>query len=147
MGLSTPEEVRNLNRKAIGTENVSGYNQNSPPKSVYQLLDTILKELWELNKWKSYIVYNYFENMDTLFKKSYDVLRMGGYFCLITGNNTICEVQIPTYKILTQIAENNGFELVEMSRDKIRNRTLPPNRNHNGGIIKEEWITIFKRRQ
>ena len=36
-------------------------------------------------------------------------------------------------------------ELVELSRDKIRNRSLPPHRNHNGGIIKEEWITVFRK--
>jgi len=38
---------------------------------------------------------------------------------LITGNNTICGDQIPTYKIPTQIAENNGFKLVETVKDKL----------------------------
>ena len=144
LDLATPEEVRQLNKKTIGTENILASNYNSKPKCENRLLNTILNKIWKVDKKKSYIVYNYFEDMNNIFKESHDILKIGGHFCLITGNNTICEVQIPTYKILTQIAENNGFTLVEMGKDKIRNRLLPPDRNHNGGIIKEEWISVFK---
>ena len=145
LGLATPEEVRYLNKQVIGTENISGSNCNSTPKSENRPLNTILNKICKINKKKSYIIYNYFENMRSVFKESYSVLKIGGHFCLITGNNTICGVQIPTYKILAHIAENNGFKLVEIGRDEIRNRSLPPDRNHNGGIIKEEWITVFRK--
>lgn len=145
LGLATPEEVRYLNKLAIGTENISGSNYDSKPNSDSRLLDLTLNKIWKINKKKFYIIYNYFKNMNHIFRESHKMLKMGGHFCLITGNNTICGVQIPTYKILTNIAKNNGFNLVETARDKIRNRSLPPNRNHNGGIIKEEWITVFRK--
>lgn len=145
LGLATPEEVRHLNKQAIGTENIPYSNDNSPPKTENRLLDTILGKLWKINPKKSYIVYNYFENMKTTFKECNRVLKTDGYFCLITGNNTICGVQIPTYKILTYIMENIGFKLVEIGKDEIRNRALPPERNHNGGIIKDEWISVFRK--
>lgn len=145
LSLATPEEVKYLNKQTIGTENISRGNYNSIPKSENQLLNKILNKIWRINKKKSYIVYNYFENMKSIFKESYNVLKIGGHFCLITGNNTICGIQIPTYKILIYIAGNNGFKLIKMGRDKIRNRSLPPNRNHDGGIIKEEWITVFQK--
>jgi len=145
LDLATPEEVRSLNRQAIGTENISGSNYNSIPKSKNKLLNTILHKIWKINKKKSYIVYNYFENMKSIFKESYNVLKKRGHFCLITGNNTICGIQIPTYKILAHIAKENGFDFVEIGKDEIRNRSLPPDRNHSGGIIKEEWITVFRK--
>ena len=145
LSLATPEEVRCLNKQAIGTENVSGSNHNSMPKSKNQTLDRILRKIWKVNKKKSYIIYNYFKNMTSIFKEFYNVLGIKGHFCLVTGNNTICGVKIPTYKILAQIAKNNGFKLVEIVKDRIRYRSLPPNRNHKGGIIKEEWITVFQR--
>ena len=145
LSLATPEEIRKLNKQAIGTENISGGNYNTLPKSEYCYLNTVLNKIWKIDKKKSHIVYNYFKNMKHILKESYNVLKIGGHFCLITGSNTICGVQIPTYKILTHIAKNNGFELVEIGRDEIKNRALPPDRNHNGGIIKEEWITVFRK--
>lgn len=145
LSLATPEEVKYLNKQTIGTENISTGDYNSIPKSENQLLNKILNKIWKTNKKKSYIVYNYFENMKSIFKESYNVLRIGGHFCLITGSNTICGTQIPTYKILTYIAENHGFKLVELGRDEIKNRALSPNRNHKGGIIKEEWVTVFRK--
>jgi DNA modification methylase len=147
LGLATPEEVRDLNKRAIGTETILGYNYNFMPKSEIQPLNAILHKIWRMNKKKSYIVYNYFENMKIVLKECYSVLKTGGYFCLITGCNTICGLEIPSYKILAHIAKDNGFELIEVIRDEIKNRSLPPKRNHNGGIIKEEWITVFQKRR
>jgi len=145
LGLATPEEVRKLNKQAIGTENISGCNYNTLPKGESPYLNTIINKIWKMDKKKSYIVYNYFENMESILKDFYNVLEPGGHFCLITGCNTICGIHIQTYKIIAHIAENNGFKLVELGRDKIKNRALPPERNHRGGIIKEEWITVFQK--
>ena len=145
LGLSSPEEVRFLKKQALGTENLSGINYNLIPQSDNPILSPMLNKIWKLNKKKSYIVHNYFENMKWIFEEFYKVLKKGKHFCLITGNNTICGEQILTYKILTQIAENIGFNLVEICKDEIRNRLLPPTRNHSAGIIKEEWITIYRK--
>ena len=143
--LATPEQVKELKRRCLGTECISSRDHDSPPKTRYLTLKSILKEMWKIDKRSSYIVHRYFENMNDVFRESNKVLKKGGHFCLITGNNTICGINIPTWKILTHIAKENGFKLVEIVRDEIRNRLLPPNRNHNGGIIKEEWITVFKK--
>jgi DNA modification methylase len=145
LGLATPQEVRKLDKQAIGTENIAWNNCNFMPKADIPVLNAIIKKIWYINKKKSYIVYSYFENMKKIFEELYNVLKTNGYFCLITGCNTICGVQIPTYEILIQIAEKNGFKLIEVGRDEIKNRALPPNRSHNSGIIKEEWITIFQK--
>ena len=145
LGLSTPAGVRFLNKQAIGTETISGYSYNSPPKVEDERLNNILKEMWHKNRKKAYIVYNYFENMKMVFKEIAAILKDNKYFVLVTGCNTICEVKIPTYKILTHIANMYNFECVEIVKDEIRNRNLPPKRNHNGGVIKEEWITVYQK--
>lgn len=145
LGLATPEEVGKLNMHAIGTERISGYNYNILPKSDYRYLNTILSKIWKIDRKKSYIVYDYFENMKQVLNQFYKVLKNRRHFCLITGCNTICGVHILAYKIIIQIAENSGFKVVELGCDKIKNRALPPKRNHKGGIIKEEWITVFQK--
>ena len=147
LGLATPEDVKQFNKQTIGTESISGIKHIYVPKSEIQLLNSIIKKIWQKSKPKSYITYNYFENMKFILKELYNVLKADGHFCLIIGCNTICGIKIPTYKIIIQIAEDNGFKLVEIGKDKIKNRYLPPNRNHSGGIIKEEWITVFQKRR
>ena len=147
LGLATQEDVKQFNKQAIGTENISGIKYISVPKSEIQLINSIIKKVWQKSKPRSYITFNYFENMKFIIKELYKVLRTNGHFCLITGCNTICGIKIPTYKILIKIAEDIGFTLVEIGKDKIKSRSLPPNRNHSGGIIKEEWITVFQKRR
>ncbi len=145
LGLATPEEVKFLKQQAIGTENLFGINYDSIPKNEAQLLNTTCNRIREINRTKSSIVHKYFENMRLVFEESYKVLESGRHLCLVTGNNTICGVQVPTYKILADIAEAIGFKIVEIGIDEIKDRALPPNRNHDGGIIKEEWITVFQK--
>ncbi len=157
-GLATPNEIKSLRKEAIGSENTSGADYDCIPKSDNKLLNVVLNKIWKKNenlskerirvaRQKAYIIHNFFENMKSVFKEFNEVLNPDGSFCLISGNNNICETQIQTYRILAQLAEKSGFELVEINRDEIRNRALPPGRNHNAGIIKEEWITVFRRRK
>lgn len=149
IGLSTTEEALCLKKKAIGTETCLGKTPNVLAMSKSTLLNKVLREIWKrpnkMSRTKAHMASKYFSDMETVLSECYQVLKPEGHFCLITGNNTICEVEIPTYKILAQIALTRGFTLVEMNRDEIKNRALPPDRKHNGGVIKEEWITVFEK--
>lgn len=145
LGLATPEETLYLKRQAIGAENTFGIDHNSTLKNEIQILNKVCDAISEMDKTKSAIVYKYFQDMKLVFDQCSSVLKEDGYFCLITGNNTICGIHVPTGKILSHIAETTGFKVLERGRDKIRDRVLPPGRNHNGGIIREEWITVFKK--
>jgi hypothetical protein len=150
LGLATPEKVNELKRRAIGTENVSSFDCGEIPESDFALLNLVIRNVWSksnlMSKEKAYIIWQYFESMKTVFDHIHNVMKTGGVFCLVTGNNTICEVQIPTYKILAQMANDCGFIILDNYRDEIKNRSLFPERNHKCGLIKEEWITIFRKR-
>jgi DNA modification methylase len=145
LGLATPEEIRKLEKRAIGTEIVSGPDQEreSPPQS--KALDVILGSISRIDRKKGVIVWNYFKNMTTVLEQCKAVLNTNGHLCLVTGDNTICNTRIPTHRILNSVARDIGFELVERVRNKIRTRTLPPKRNHGAGFIKEEWITVYRK--
>ena len=145
LGITTPEEIKHLKKQAIGTEHLYGIVPDSTLLNKVLLLNSVYGEIGQINKTKASIVHKYFDNMKRVFEESQKVLERKGHFCLIAGNNNICGVQVPTHKILSDIAEATGFKIVEIGRDKIRDRSLPPNRNHNGGIIKEEWVTVFEK--
>ncbi len=72
LGLLTPEEVRYLNKRIIGSERISGLSHNSKPNSKDRLLNTTFNKIWKINTHKSYIVYNYFESMNSIFKDTYN---------------------------------------------------------------------------
>jgi DNA modification methylase len=148
LGLATPEEVRILNRRAIGTEHIGTFDNNSIPSSENRLLDAAIRKIWRrkdpVRRKKARIIYSYFAKMETVFDELHGILKPDRFFCIVTGNNTICETPIPTYKILAQMAKDHGFRFLEVYKDEIRNRSLFLDRNHNGGVIKEEWITVFQ---
>ncbi len=138
-------ELPELNKMVIGNENTSKFNLNIKPKSNFKNLNSILWKVWEINKKRAYIIYNYFEQMDIVFTELYRTLKLNGYFTIIIGNNTICGYQIPTHLILMNIAKEKGFKLVEVGTDKIKRRSLNPKRNHNCGVIKEEWVIVYQK--
>lgn len=145
LGLATPEEIRRLERLAIGTEIVSEPDQKRESPTQSKELDAILDSISRIDRKKGLIVRNYFENMAMVLEQCKAVLNTNGHLCLVTGNNTICNTRIPSYRILSSIARDIGFELVERVRNKIRTRTLPPKRNHGAGFIKEECITVYRK--
>lgn len=138
-------ELIELNKKIIGNESTAIFNLNIRPKSNIKDLNSILWKVWELNKKRAYIICNYFEQMEIVFTELYKILKLNGYFTIIIGNNTICGYRIPTHLILMKIAEKKGFKLVEIGKDKIKKRSLAPERNHNCGVIEEEWIIVFQK--
>lgn len=145
LGLATPEEVRYLRQQAIGTETTNRGNNSSLRMDDNHLLNVTCDAISEKSISKSVVVHNYFQNMRLVLEQCQQVLRKDGYLCLITGTNTICGVRVPSYAILTKMAEGIGFRIAEIGTDQIRDRALPPNRNHDAGVIKEEWITVLRK--
>jgi DNA modification methylase len=145
LGLANHEKLVGLNRKAIGTEHISNISKNGTIRKKIKSLNMAIERVNRKDQIKAKIILNYFTNMNNVIMECHHILKKGGYFCLISGNNNICGIKIPTYNLLCSIAQRNGFEIVENRKNRIENRQLPPKRNHKGGIIKEEWITIFQK--
>jgi len=138
-------EVRRLNRQAIGTEIVSEFETSSKVRISSRELTRILSKVSRTSRKKSLIIRKYFVQMATVLQQCNAVLKKEGHFCLMTGNNTICGINIPTNRILDSIAQQLGLFPVEKKKNRIQHRTLSPKRNHNAGYIREERMTVFKK--
>jgi adenine-specific DNA methylase len=145
LGLADHKKLIGLNRRAIGTEIISNITKDGTIRKKIKSLNHAIENVEKKNHIKAKIILNYFANMNNVIMECNNVLKKGGHFCLISGNNNICGIKIPTYNLLCRIAQRNGFEITENRKNRIVNRQLPPKRNHDGGIIKEEWITVFKK--
>ncbi len=60
------------------------------------------------------MISGYFWDMDTIFKSLYDKMKFGGSIFFNVANSAYYETEIEVDKIIAEIAENNGFKVVEI---------------------------------
>jgi len=138
-------EMRSFSREIIGSDRLvqSQFNNNS--KLPYPIAEDFRLKLLDLNKQKSVVYYKYFLDMSKVIKESNNLLESGSYFSIVIGDNKISNLEIPTHKIINEISEHEGFQLVSIYSDKIRDRRLPIIRNGHSGIMKTENLLIFQK--
>lgn len=95
---------------------------------------------------RAFIVSHYFNDMKKSLEEAYRVLKPGGYYISVVGDNSIRGEHIPTSLYIQEIAINNvGFELVTFFFHQLKNIRLKVNRNVTGGLIKRERIMILRK--
>lgn len=134
-----------LDGQIVGTSRayVSEYRPWEPGVRIPEL-QKVLRNLVEVEKKSSYIVYKYFEDMRRNFCEVNRVLRRNGRYCVVVGENTFRKVRIPTYRILAQIAGQCGFDLSTTYVYDVINRHLDIPR-WNDSRIERDHILVFKR--
>lgn len=79
------------------------------------------------------------------------VVRIGGYLCMVVGNRTVKSVQLPTDEIVADFGESVGFKHVKTIIRKIPNKRMPSKNSPTNkvGILSptmtNEFIVIMER--
>lgn len=127
-------------------------------------LDEDIREIHALDhndaEKKSYVTWRFFaKDMLQNLARVYEHQKPGAYYFFVIGENTIGERLIHSHKYVADIAENlgkfeghggtfeenEGFRLVGSGWDEITNRDLFQDRDHSGGVIECEWVTILQK--
>ncbi|MBN2892333.1 MAG: hypothetical protein JXL97_10725 [Bacteroidales bacterium] len=74
-----------------------------------------------------------------------DVLKKGGEYHMIIGDNTIKKVEIPTHKLIADIAKKNGFEWFGYYKYAIKDHRTSIPRMDNGGKINYEFVIMLRK--
>jgi len=77
---------------------------------------------------------------------AHDALKSGGRYVIVVGDSVIRNQPIPTAKILTDIAVQNGYEYELSFKYVIRDRYLHLPRGDRGGIIKYDEILVLRKK-
>ena len=93
----------------------------------------------------AYGVLMHVEDTAAAIDEMHRVLKPGGYFGLLVGDNVIRKVPVNTHVFLQHIAENIGFNTEHVGYDRIVARSLTPKRHETAGIIEVEWMLIFRK--
>lgn len=145
LGLARNGDLRKLDSITIGRENYSVNEYNEYKETGISSADKILTKIHSTNPLRSHITSNYLIEMKEAFSKTVKLLKNGGHFVLIIGNNNICGVEFDTQKYLTIVLQDLGLDLVFMLVDNIKSYGLMTKRNKTADIINREWILVFKK--
>lgn len=140
----TKDELIELERNSIGSERISAKSEITSfgVDSIDSLVDYALSK----DKARGIMVYKYFENMIKVLDKMNGLLNENGYAIFVVGNNKVLGKKANTYRLLTDAAIKLNFSEVVTLKDEIRTRSMMTSRNGTGGLIKEEYIIILKKK-
>lgn len=145
LGLATDSELRNNRRMYIGTEQTSALYSNYQYACQSRTLMPIVEEIRKIDSKRAKIVATYFEDMAINLVEIGRNLKESGFYVIVTGDSTIRKQIIPTSKILTEIAEQNGFKFELSFQYVIRDRYLHLPRGNRGGIIKYDDVLVLRK--
>lgn len=142
----TPEDISNLYDKQIGTEKIPINKYKNPhSKTGILLLDKKLSQIYAIDKKRSHVVADYFDAMAKNLQEVHKVLLNNGYYCVVVGDSRIRGIEIPTSRIIIDLAKMAGFALTDDFSYIIRNRYLRIPRMGRGGLIPRDYILVFKK--
>ena len=91
------------------------------------------------------VVHRYLSDMDKSITNINRLLKGGGTFVMVCGDNLVGNIRFKTSSILETISIDSGLRLIDKFTDKIKSRQLAPKRHGHKGLIKEEIIMAFEK--
>ncbi len=146
LGFFGDSNISTIKKNQIGTETIGAdLYKKEILKTGIKSLDKILIKISLLDKKRAYVVLKYFQDMEANIISVKDLLKVNAHYVIVVGDSVIRDIEVPTHKILIEIAEKNGLLLENTFSYIIKNRYLRIPRADRGGFIKYDWIIDFKK--
>lgn len=145
LGLASDQSLRDSRKSHIGTEIAASFYDTKRYASQSELLSPILKSIEDVDKKRSEMVATYFEDMSLNMMSVRDSLKSGGHYVIVVGDSTIRGQSIPTARILSEIAVQNGYTFELSFKYVIRDRYLHLPRAGRGGIINYDEVLVLRK--
>lgn len=137
-------ELLKLDKKNIGRENFR-FNELEIKSTGIKKADELINQVKSIDLVRAKIISQYLIEMESAINESVRVLKKGGYFVLIVGNNKVCSKEFNTQEYLTEVIKRNKLKLVFKLIDDIKSYGLMTKRNKTADIISREWVLVFKK--
>ena len=131
-----------LKKQNVGTESVSASYYKTRHKIGIPEADTVMANIFEDDPRRAFIAFKYLEDMRTNLIEVYKVLREGGRYIIVVGNNRIRGRLFENWKYLMPIAEDTGFEVETYFGSEIIKHFIKVPR---GERINTDWILVLKK--
>lgn len=149
--MQTQTKQNKKKKNYIGNKQIfkKEYSKYTPYNTVLSIdiLDSKLQEIFNTDKKNghkhSYVTFKYFAEMEKHFVEMGLCLIPNTHYIMVVGESNVSDIFIDTADFLIEIAERNGFKLVNKWGYKIKNRYMRFNRKGRGGIIEIDWVLDF----
>jgi len=137
--------LKKLDDQNIGRENYKKAAYSTLHYTNIPAADALLEKIFLINPLRAHIAANYLLEMKAAFAESVRVLKNGGHFILVVGNNRVCGFEFETQEYLRQILEGLGLNTVLRLIDDIQSYGLMTKRNKTANVITREWVLVFEK--
>jgi DNA modification methylase len=128
-------------RQHIGTEVVRAADYQHLHRYGLPALDELVADLYSLDRRRAYIVHRYFVDMERNFREVRRVVRPGGRYVVVVGNNLIRGREVPTYDFLMAVAERTGWDVeTYFASEVIRHYIKVPRKER----INTDWVLVLR---
>jgi DNA modification methylase len=145
--LTSQKDYLALDKSVIGTERFYKDELTQIGLVGYSEIDKQIKQLAKVHQKMSKTVFEYFVQMDLVFKKVSNLIKKGGHLVIKISDSKVRTELIATHKHFITICEKYGFELLEDIIDEFdpNSRSLLTARNTYSGIMTFDHVLIFRK--
>ena len=131
-----------LKKQCVGTETVSSSDYNTLHQIGVEEADATLLKIFQQDTRRAYIAFKYLEDMEKNLREVYRVLKDGGRYIVVVGNNKIRGELFESWKYIIKLAENLGFSLEIYFGSEIIKHFIKVPRNER---INTDWVLVLKK--
>jgi DNA modification methylase len=131
-----------LKKKQVGTESVSSRFYKYLHRIDVEEADQKITAIFEKDPRRAYIAYQYLADMRKNLEEVYKVLKVGKYYIIVVGNNTIRGTTFENWKYIMSLAEQVGFTVEIFFASEIIKHFIKVPRDER---INTDWIVVLKK--
>lgn len=131
-----------LKKRHIGTESVEAKYYKEVHLMNIPSIDDVLKKIFEVDNRRAYIVYKYCNDMKTHLSRAYNILKKGGKYAMVVGNNKIRGFTFENWKYIIEIATDLGFRVDNYFGSEIIKHFIKVPRDER---INTDWVIILEK--
>ena len=145
--IKSSEEYKSLGDKMIGNDRLYKEEYETIGYTGYKEIDKVIDMMQDIDKKSAKILEEYFKKMEKVIINMSKLLKENKKVVMKISDSRMKKQKIETGKLLTIIAERNGFKLEDVFLDEINNnsRTLTTYRNTYSDIITHDYIVIWEK--
>ena len=145
LDLAPSQGLRQLEDQTIGREHYAKASWADMGSTGIDHADSLIAEIAKENSSRAKIVATYLLEMRVAFVEAVRVLRPGGCFVLVIGDNTVCSRRFASSDYLRFMLEGMGMTTILSLVDPIRSRGLMTRRNETAGVIASESVIVLRK--